>query len=112
MTTARYLTLTAAACLFLSSSALAADAASKEVTLTGRLACEMCVLKKAGAKTCNNVLVVPVAGKEVIYALADNAVAQGWSMKACSAAMPVKVTGTLTESAGKKTIAAAKIEKS
>jgi hypothetical protein len=107
---ARILTLTTCLTLF-AAPAFAADTAAKETTLTGRLACSLCVLKDPAAKTCSNVLVVPAAGKEVIYALADNPVAKAYSMKACSAALPVKVTGTVKEGAGRPTLTPTKIEK-
>jgi len=85
--------------------------AGKQVTVTGKLACAMCILKTPGVKTCTNVLVVKEKGKDVIYALADNAVTQPLVMAACEKVLPVKVTGTVAEAGGKKTITATKIEK-
>jgi hypothetical protein len=84
---------------------------AKEVTVTGKLACAMCILKQADVKTCTNVVVAKEAGKDVTYALADNAVAKEFLMAACEKTLPVKVTGTLAEPKGKKTITASKIEK-
>jgi hypothetical protein len=87
-----------------------ADAA-KQVTVTGKLACAMCILKTPGVTTCTNVLVVNEKGKDVVYALTDNAVTKPLTMAACEKTMPVKVTGTLAEAGGKKTITATKVEK-
>ena len=81
------------------------------VTLTGRIACAMCVLHLKGVDRCTNVLVVDAAGRETVYALAPNAVTKAWEMQACEHAVPVKVTGTVTETAGKKSVDATKIEK-
>jgi hypothetical protein len=88
----------------------AADAA-KQVTVTGKLACAMCILKTPGVTTCTNVLVVNEGGKDVVYALANNAVTKPLTMAACEKTLPVKVTGTLAEAGGKKTITATKVEK-
>ena len=96
--------------LAFASSTPAAEAA-KEVTVTGKLACALCTLKQADVKTCTNVVVVSEGGKDVVYGLADNAVNKAYSMAACEKTLPVKVTGTVTELKGKKTIAASKIEK-
>jgi hypothetical protein len=87
----------------------AADA--KQVTLSGNLACAMCILKQPGVKTCTNVLVVKEKGKDVTYALADNSVTQAFTMAACEKVLPVKATGTVAEAGGKKTLTATKIEK-
>lgn len=89
---------------------LAADA-GKQVTITGKLACGMCVLKLKDVKSCTNMVVVKEGGKDVIYGLADNEVTKPLAMTACEKALPVKVTGTVTEAAGKKTITATKVEK-
>ena len=105
-------TVAAVACAGLLAVAASAQAASaKEVTLTGKLACAMCILKTPGVKSCTNVLVVAEGGKDVVYALADNAVTKPLTMAACEKTLPVKVTGTVAEAAGKKTITASKVEK-
>lgn len=106
-------TAAAVACaglLSLASSTPASDAATK-VTVTGKLACAMCILKTPGVKTCTNVVVVKEGGKDVVYGLADNAVTKPLTMAACEKSLPVKVTGTVAEAAGKKTITASTIEK-
>ncbi len=81
------------------------------VTVTGRIACAACVLKMPGVKTCTNVIVASEAGTEVVYGLAENAVTKAWDMKACEKAIPVKVTGTVSEAGGKRTLTPARIEK-
>jgi hypothetical protein len=105
----RSLGLAIAAVAVLAGSARAADPAP--VTVTGRIACAMCVLKQKDVKTCTNVVVATEAGKEVVYGLADNAVSKAYEMKACEKAIPVKVTGTVTERGGKRTITASKIDR-
>ena len=103
----------AVACAGLLAVAASAQAADpgKQVTITGKLACAMCILKQPEVKTCTNVLVVKEGGKEVVYALADNAVTKPLTMAACEKTLPVKVTGSVAEAAGKKTITASKVEK-
>lgn len=96
----------------LGAAAPALAAAGKQVTVTGKLACAMCILKQPGVTSCTNVVVVKEGGKDVIYALADNEVTKPLAMTACEKTQPVKVTGTVTEAAGKKTITATKVEKS
>jgi hypothetical protein len=103
---------TAAICFaVLAQSARAADPAPGTTTVTGRLACAMCVLKMKDVKSCVNVLVTSEGGKEIVYALAENAVTRAYDMKACEKAVPVKVTGKVTESGGKRTIDPSSIEK-
>jgi hypothetical protein len=107
-------TLAAVACVGLLAAATpahAAAAAGKRVTITGKLACAMCILKQKDVKTCTNVLVVKEGNQDVIYALADNDVTKPLLMAACEKTLPVKVTGTAAEAAGKKTITASKVEK-
>ena len=106
-------TAAAVACaglLAIASSAQAADA-GKPVTISGNLACAMCILKQKDVKTCTNVVVVKEKGQDVIYALTDNAVTKPLTMAACEKTLAVKVTGTVAEAGGKKTITASKIEK-
>ncbi|HEY6099607.1 MAG TPA: hypothetical protein VIW03_09265 [Anaeromyxobacter sp.] len=109
---ARLLGMAVIAVAVLTNGARAASAAPGEATVTGRIACAMCVLKLEGARTCTNVLVVAEGGKDVVYALADNPVTKAYEMSACEKAIPVKVTGTVAEKAGKRTITPSKIEKS
>jgi len=107
-------TFAAVACVGILAAATPAHAAAgagKPVTITGKLACAMCILKQKEVKTCTNVVVVKEAGQDVIYALADNDVTRPLTMAACEKTLPVKVTGTVAEAGGKKTITASKVEK-
>ncbi len=61
----------------------AAEAAPKTVTVKGKIACAMCVLKLKEYKTCTNVLVTSEGGKEVVYGLAANEVTKAYDMAAC-----------------------------
>lgn len=108
---ARFLGMAAISFAVLTQSARAADPAPGTTTVTGRLACAMCVLKMKDVKGCVNVLVTSEGGKEVVYALAENEVTRAYEMKACEKALPVKVTGKVSESGGKRTIDPAKIER-
>jgi hypothetical protein len=96
----------------LAATTTAQAAAGKPVTITGKLACAMCILKQKEVKTCTNVVVVKEGGQDVIYALADNDVTKPFVMAACEKTLPVRVTGLVTEAAGKRTITATKVEKS
>jgi hypothetical protein len=106
--------LAAVACAGLLVAATSAQAAAdaKQVTITGKLACAMCILKQKDVQTCTNVVVAKEGAKEVVYGLTDNDVAKAYTMAACESTVPVKVTGTVAEAKGKKTITASKIEKS
>jgi hypothetical protein len=108
----RILALTAVGALLLVSHVQAAEAPAKLVTLTGKIACAMCVLHQKDVASCTNVLVVPEGGKDVVYGLKENPVTKAWEMQACEHAVPVKVTGTVEQKAGKPTIEATRIEKS
>jgi hypothetical protein len=112
MKTLRLLALTAVGALLLASRVQAAEAPAKPVTLTGKIACAMCVLKQKEVASCTNVLVVAEGGKDVIYGLKENQVVRAWEMQACEHAVPVKVTGAVEQRAGKPTIVATRIEKS
>ncbi len=89
---------------------LAADTA-KPVTMQGKIACAMCVLKHKDAKACAPMLVVTENGKDVEYALANNDVMKAFGHDSCEKAIAAKVTGTLAESNGKKVLTATKIER-
>ena len=91
------------------SAALAADKPA-EVTLTGEVKCASCLLKKADAKGCQDVLVVTdKGGKTTEYYLTKNAVAEKIGMS-CSAPKKAVATGTVSEKDGKKWLTASKIE--
>ena len=91
------------------SAALAADKAA-EVTLTGEVKCASCILKKADAKGCQDVLVVAdKGGKTTEYYLAKNAVADKFGMT-CTTPKKAVATGTVSEKDGKKWLTASKLE--
>lgn len=92
--------------------ALPAFAADKpaEVTLTGEVKCASCLMKKADAKGCQDVLVVAdKGGKTAEYYLTKNAVAEKFGMS-CSAPKKAVATGTVSEKDGKKWLTVTKIE--
>ncbi len=82
--------------------------AGDEVTLSGKIVCATCTLKKADAKICQNVLVVSGA-KAGEYYLAKNAVSEKFG-EVCTAQKPVIVTGKVSERDGKRWIAASQIQ--
>ncbi len=89
---------------------LAAGAlAGEETTVTGKVMCAKCTLKKADAKTCQDVLVVQDGDKTAEYYIEKNAVAQAFG-HACTGAKPAVVTGVVTEKDGRKWIAPSKME--
>jgi len=85
--------------------ALAAD----DVTLTGKVACAHCQLKKADAKGCQNVLVVTDARGTREYYLADNEVTAKFG-HVCRASKNAKVTGRVSEKDGKTWLTASAME--
>lgn len=90
--------------------ALAVPAWAAEETLTGKIMCAMCTLKKADAKECQDVLVVTDAkGGTTEYYVEKNAVAKK-AGDVCTGAVAATITGTVSEKDGRKWIAASKIE--
>jgi hypothetical protein len=83
--------------------------AGDETTVTGKVMCAKCTLKKADAKTCQDVLVVQEGDKTTEYYIQKNAVATAFG-HACTGAKPAVVTGVVTEKDGKKWIAPSKME--
>lgn len=103
------LTLIAAA-LALVVGLVAAPAAVEETTLSGKIMCAKCTLKKADAKECQDVLVVKGAGDATAeYYIVKNEVAEKFG-HTCTGEKPATVTGTVSEKDGRKWIAASKIE--
>lgn len=92
--------------------ALAADkpaAKPAEVSLRGDVQCAMCILKKADAKSCQDVLVVTDKAGKTEYYLVKNAVSEKFGMS-CMKARPAVATGTVSEKDGKKWLTASKLE--
>ncbi len=81
----------------------------KTVTLAGNVACAHCTLKLAGAKECQDVLVV--TGKDAgDYYLVKNEVLEKFG-HTCQGQKAAKVTGSVTKKDGKMWLAATKMEK-
>ncbi len=92
--------------------ALAADQpAGKpgEVSLTGEVQCAMCILKKADAKGCQDVLVVTDKSGRTEYYLVKNAASDKFGMS-CKAPRKAVATGTVSEKDGKKWLTASNLE--
>ena len=91
--------------LGMAASALAAE----PVTVTGKVMCAKCTLKKADAKECQDVLVVKdAAGATAEYYLVKNAVQEKFG-HVCTGEKPAVVTGTVSEKDGKTWVTATKI---
>ncbi len=97
----------AAIALLLALPALAAEE-GKTVTLTGKVACAKCTLKKADAKACQDVLVVEgeQAGE---YYLVKNAVLDKFGHN-CKGEKAAVVTGSVMEKDGKTWLTPTKME--
>jgi hypothetical protein len=90
-------------------SVVVAQDAQKTVTLTGKVQCAMCILKKADAKSCQDVLVV--AGKDQgEYYIVKNEVSEKSGHLGCKGDKTATVTGTVAEKDGKKWLTATKME--
>jgi hypothetical protein len=88
----------------------ASAAAADPVTVTGKVMCAKCTLKKADAKECQDVLVVKDAkGATAEYYLVKNAVQEKFG-HVCTGEKPATVTGTVTEKDGKKWLEATKMD--
>jgi hypothetical protein len=86
---------------------VAAANAADETTVSGKVMCAKCALKKADATKCQDVL-VGSGGAE--YYVEKNAVSEKFG-HVCGGEKPATVTGTVTEKDGKKWIAPSKMEK-
>jgi hypothetical protein len=92
-------------------SAFAVSALAADKVFEGTLVCAKCYLKKADAKECQDVLLVPEAGgAKTEYYIAKNEVAKK-AGEACTTAVKAKVTGTVSQSDGKTWLTPSKIEK-
>jgi len=100
-----FVALALVAALGLASAAYAAD-----VTLSGKIACAHCTLKKADAKACQDVLVVAgEKGATTEYYLVKNAVMEKFG-HTCSGEKAATVTGSVSEKDGKKWITPSKMD--
>jgi hypothetical protein len=87
-------------------SAVAAD----PVTLSGKVMCAKCTLKKADAKECQDVLVVKDAkGATAEYYLVKNAVQEKFG-HVCTGEKAATVVGTVAEKDGKKWLDATRMD--
>lgn len=86
-------------------------ASAAEVTLSGKVVCAKCSLKKADATKCQDVLVVTDdKGASAEYYVAKNDVSEKFG-HVCRAESAATVTGEVSEKDGKKWIMASKMEK-
>ena len=88
---------------------LVAPATAGDETLTGKVMCAKCTLKKADAKECQDVLVVKTGDKTAEYYIEKNDVAKAFG-HVCGGEKPAVVTGSVTEKDGKKWISPSKME--
>ena len=86
--------------------------AAEEKTYEGTLVCAKCYLKKADAKECQDVLLVPSGkrGAKTEYYIQKNDVAKE-SGEACTTEVKARVTGTVSQKDGKTWLTPSKIEK-
>jgi hypothetical protein len=90
---------------------IAAPAIAAEDTYRGSLMCAMCMLKKADAHQCQDVLVVTEAsGAQTEYYVTKNEVAQK-AGEACTQEIRATITGTVSQKDGKTWLTPSKIEK-
>ena len=91
--------------------AFALPAAAADKTFEGTLVCAKCYLKRADAKECQDVLLVPAAnGTKTEYYIAKNDVATQ-AGEACTSQVKAKVTGTVAQKDGRTWLTPSKIEK-
>jgi hypothetical protein len=80
---------------------------AKAVTLEGTATCAKCDLETE--KECTSVLQVKEGDKTVTYYLAG-IIDKEWHKKICKTAKAAKMTGTVTEEDGKKTLVVSKVD--
>jgi hypothetical protein len=89
---------------------LVASASAAEETVSGKIMCAKCSLKKADADKCQDMLVAKdAAGKVTEYYLEKNDALKAYG-HTCQGEKPAVATGTVTEKDGKKWLSASKIE--
>jgi len=88
----------------------ATAAFAEDVTVSGKVACAKCMLKKADAKACQDVLVVSgEKGATTDYYIVKNAVSEKFG-HVCSGEKAATVTGAVSEKDGKKWITPSKMD--
>src|SRR6266851_5264259 len=93
---------------FVTSSSLAADEDSKEITIKGEGKCGKCALKETAS--CQNVIQVDKGKEKGTYYLVQNEVSKSFHDNICKETKKVKATGTVKEVDGKKEFPPTKIE--
>ncbi len=88
---------------------VAGATAGDDMTVTGKILCAKCSLKKADAKECQDVLVVKDGDKTAEYYVEKNDVAKKFG-HVCQGEKTAVVTGTVSEKDGKKWISPSKME--
>jgi hypothetical protein len=88
---------------------LAADAAGKEVTITGNAVCGKCALHESDK--CQTVIQAQQDGKDVSYYLTQNDASKAFHKNICGGnGEKVTATGTVTEKDGKEMLTVSRIE--
>jgi hypothetical protein len=100
--------LFALAGLLMSTLAVPAIAAGKEVTITGDGKCAKCALHETDK--CQSTITADENGKAVTYYLAQNKVSKEFHENICKESHKITATGTVKEEHGKKVLTASKID--
>ena len=87
---------------------LAVEAASKEVTITGKALCTKCALHESSE--CQTAIQTEKDGKTVTYYLTPNDTATAFHKNICTTPEQVTATGTVSKKDGKKMLTVSKIE--
>jgi hypothetical protein len=87
------------------------QAADKEVTLKGTIACAKCALKIEGITKCTTAIKVKEDGKDVVYLFDDKGSKEEYHEEVCGGATKEgTVTGVVSKKDGKLTIKPSKVE--
>jgi hypothetical protein len=91
--------------------ALSAQAADKEVTLKGKIACAKCQLKLKGISKCTTCIKVKEDGKEVVYLFLDKGNKEEYHEEVCGGGEKEgAVTGVVVKKDGKNWIKPKKVK--